>query len=124
MRQPRKGPFKGKGADSRAARREAPASRHTTAPAFQRGRAGNPAASGGHSVTTAGEGCGNRSGSPVQGWTLIGGIAVHTTNLPLAARAAAQVRSILQAEGHCRIGPVRLRWMRLPQFYRHIGATP
>jgi len=75
-------------------------------------------------VTTAGEGCGNRSRSPVQGWTLIGGIAVHTTNLPLAARAAAQVRSILQAEGHCRIGPVRLRWMRLPQFYRHIGATP
>jgi hypothetical protein len=60
----------------------------------------------------------------VQGWTLIGGIAVRTTNLPLAARAAAQVRPVLASDGQCRIDAVRLRWMRLPQFYRHIGALP
>jgi hypothetical protein len=101
---PRKGPFKGKGADSRAARREAPATRGIAAPAS--------------------EPCAKPDRRSVQGWTLIGAIAVGTTNLPLAQQAAARARPVLQDEGDCRIGAVRLRWMRLARFYRHIGALP
>jgi hypothetical protein len=66
--------------------------------------------------------CGNRS--PVQGWTLIGAIAIYASNLPLAVQAARHVRSLPLSRGHCRIGGVTLCWMRLPQFYRHIGAVP
>lgn len=123
-RRARKGPFKGKGADSREARREAPARRRETAPVTLRRRAGNPATNGGHGVTTVSADCGKRSRRLVQGWTLIGSVAVRTTNLPLAARAAAEALRIIQPEGHCRIGQVRLRWMRLAQFYRYIGAVP
>lgn len=106
MPQCRKGPFKGKGADSRGARREAPARRKAAPTAA-------PIASGS---------CGRRS--PVQGWTLIGAIAVRTSSLVLAARVADRVRPILAGDGLCRIDALQLRWMRLPQFYRHIGALP
>lgn len=123
MRQRRKGPFKGKGADSRAARREAPVD-VAAAPALHRGRAGNPAANLRNDAATAATGCGSFGRSRVQGWTLIGSIAVQTSNLPLAIQAADRVRRILEAEGRCRIGQARVRWMRLQQFYRYIGALP
>ncbi len=103
MARPRKGPFKGKGADSRAARREAPATRGIAAPASAP--------------------CAKADRRPVQGWILIGAIAIGTTNLTLARRAAARAGQVLQDEGCCHIGEVRLRWMRLPRFYRHIGAV-
>lgn len=104
MARPRKGPFKGKGADSRAARREAPATRRFAAPAS--------------------EPCANPDRRPVQGWILIGAIAIGTTNLTLAQQAAARARPVLQDEGCCHIGTARVRWMRLQRFYRHIGAVP
>ena len=125
-RRSRKGPFKGKGADSREARREAPASQRDAAPAPNRGRAGNPAAGGDYSVITADRpsACCNNPRRPVQGWILVGSIAVRTPNLPLAAQVATRVRPLLAADGHCHVGSLRLRWMRLQQFYRHIGAVP
>ena len=89
---PRKGPFKGKGEDA--------------APTQDRGSAAaDPSGDGGRR-------------SPVQGWTLIGGIAIHTTNLPLAVRAAQDLRGTLLPAGRCHINGVA------PQFYRHIGALP
>ena len=103
MAQPRKGPFKGKGADSRAARREAPATIGINAPASE------PSA--------------KPDRRPVQGWTLIGAIAVGTTNLRLAQQVAAWAKPVPRDEGFCPIGAVRLRWMRLTRFYRHIGAV-
>ena len=123
MRQRRKGPFKGKGADSRAARREAPVG-VAAAPVLHRGRAGNPAASVRSVEASAATGCGSGGRSRVQGWTLIGSIAIQTSNLPLAIEAADRVQRIVEAEGRCRIGSVGLRWMRLQQFYRYIGALP
>ena len=115
---PRKGPFKGKGADSRAARREAPVSPPETAPTTHRDRAGSPAAESRKRC------CNSDGGGSVRGWILIGSIAVRTPNLSLAATVARRVRPLVAGDGHCRVGPMRLRWMRLQQFYRHIGALP
>ena len=115
---PRKGPFKGKGADSRAARREAPVSPPETAPSIRSSQA----------ETTAVESrkgcCNSGARASVCGWVLIGEIAVRTPNLTLAAMVAGRVRPLFAGDGHCQVGPARLRWMRLQQFYRHIGALP
>jgi hypothetical protein len=70
------------------------------------------------------EHCANPGRRPVQGWTLIGAIAVGTTDLGLARRAALRAQSALEDQGTCSIGAVSLRWMRLARFYRHIGALP
>lgn len=104
MARPLKGPFKGKGADSRAARSEAPATRRIAAPASGL--------------------CAKAVRRPVQGWILIGALAIGTTNLTLARQAASRARPLFRDKGYCRIGAVRVRWMRLPRFYRHIGALP
>lgn len=94
----RKGPFKGKGG-------------HAAPAPFYRSAAANPSSDGGRR-------------SPVQGWTLIGDIAVRTTDLSRAVRAARDLRGTRSPAGCCRIDGLDLRWMRLPQFYRHIGALP
>ncbi|MDE0855607.1 MAG: hypothetical protein OSA97_14415 [Nevskia sp.] len=49
---------------------------------------------------------------------------MRTPNLSLAATVACRVRPLLAGDGHCRVGAMRLRWMRLQQFYGHIGAVP
>lgn len=118
MPRPRKGPFKGKGADSRAARREAPVNQPVTAPVPRRDGRGNPAAK------VRKDCCNSGDRAAIKGWILIGSIAVQTPTLPLAVTVAHQVRPLLAGDGHCQVGPIRLRWMRLQQFYRHIGALP